>query len=196
VIPPDELAENGEVILNAAPWVISYDLASGEELWRAERLAGEVVPAPMLAGELVIAMHADFGISAIRRGGRGDVGESHLAWSHDYGAPGISSPALHDGQLYVLEDDGYITCYDTADGAKVWEHEVDGYFNASPSIIGDRLYATNSEGLTYVLKVGREFEAVAQNELGEKVGASFAFGGDRIYLRGEQHLFAIGAAAR
>ncbi len=193
LIPGDD---QDEVVLSAAPWVISYDAASGAERWRFRCLSGEVVPSPVAADDLVLAMHADAGVFAIRRGGQGDVTESHLAWTLDMGAPSIPSPLVSDSLLYVQEDDGYLTCYQTSDGTRVWEHELVGSFNASPSLSGDHLYVTDTEGVTYTLRAGREVEELGRSELGEPVFASFAFGLDRIFIRGEQHLFAIGEAER
>jgi outer membrane protein assembly factor BamB len=193
VIPGDD---QDEIVLCAAPWVISYDATTGAELWRARHLSGEVVPSPVATDDLVLAMHQEAGVFAIRRGGQGDVTESHLAWKLDLGAPGIPSPLVSNGLLYVQEDDGYLTCYQASDGAKVWEHELIGRFNASPSLSGEHLYTTDTEGVTYTLRAGREAVEVGRSELGEPVFASFAFGSGRIFIRGEQHLFAIGEAGR
>jgi outer membrane protein assembly factor BamB len=188
VIPGEDV---DEVVLNATPWVISYDTRSGDELWRADCLTGEVVPSPVRVDGLVLAMHQDAGAFAIRRGGRGDVTETAIAWSLELGAPGIPSPLVSGGLVYLQEDDGYLTCYQASDGVKVWEHELYGTFNASPSLVGDRLYTTDTDGVTYTLRAGREVEELGRSELGEPVFASFAFGAGRIYIRGEEHLFAI-----
>ena len=188
--------DRDEVVLCAAPWVISYDASLGAELWRFRGIEGEVVPAPVSAEGLVVALHQDSGIRAIRLGGRGDVTATHLAWSLEEGSPSISSPLLNDGLLFVQEDDGYLTCYDAKDGAKLWEHELEGSFNASPALVGDQLYLTNTRGTTDAVRAGRQFQELGRGELGERVKASFGFGDGRIYVRGERHLFAIGAPSR
>ena len=46
---------------------------------------------------------------------------------------------------------------------------------------------------TTVVKAGPEFEALATNPLGEKVYASPAFSDKDIFIRGEKHVFCIGA---
>jgi len=191
VIPRED--GGAEVVLSATPWVISYDAREGTELWRVDFLQGEVVPAPVSAEGLVFVLHQDVGGAAIRLGGRGDVTDTHVAWTLDYGAPSISSPALSGGLLFIQEDDGLVTCYQAGDGAQLWEHELDGMFNASPVMVGERLYLTNTKGTTFTLKAGREVEELGRSELGEGVHASFAFAGGRLFIRGEEHLFAIGA---
>jgi outer membrane protein assembly factor BamB len=52
---------------------------------------------------------------------------------------------------------------------------------------------TSMKGMTTAIEIGDEFKEIGQSPLGETVVASFAFGPGRIYLRGETHLFAIGA---
>ena len=65
---------------------------------------------------------------------------------------------------------------------------------ASPVAVDGHLLLTSEEGDTYVVKAGPEFEIVGQNPLDEPVGASAAVVGERIYIRGQKHLFAIGDA--
>ena len=66
-------------------------------------------------------------------------------------------------------------------------------FSSSPVAAGGRLYITNEDGVTQVIALGREYKPLARNELGESVMASPAISGDVLYLRGRNHLFAIGA---
>jgi hypothetical protein len=51
---------------------------------------------------------------------------------------------------------------------------------------------TSDKGVTLILATGEEFKELGRNELGERVDASPAFRDGRIYLRGKDHLFAIG----
>jgi outer membrane protein assembly factor BamB len=66
-------------------------------------------------------------------------------------------------------------------------------FTSSPVAIGDRLYITNEDGHTYVLKKGGEYKVLGENELGETVMATAAISGNVLYIRGRNHLFAIAA---
>ena len=49
------------------------------------------------------------------------------------------------------------------------------------------------DGDSFVVKAGPRFELVRTNPLGEPITASAAVAVGRLYIRGEQHLFAIGA---
>jgi len=52
----------------------------------------------------------------------------------------------------------------------------------------------SDDGGTTIIRPGVEFEVVAENELGEECYASPAISRGQIFLRGEQHLYAIGKA--
>jgi outer membrane protein assembly factor BamB len=88
--------------------------------------------------------------------------------------------------------DGYLSCFKNSDGTKLWEQEVEDYFLASPSFVGDKLYLLGDDGVMFIAEVEPEYKELAKCELGEKCQASPAFADGRIYIRGEKHLFCIG----
>jgi len=47
-------------------------------------------------------------------------------------------------------------------------------------------------GVMYIFKAEREYQLVGQCDLGERAMTIPAFMHDRIYVRGEKHLFCIG----
>ncbi|HXJ61419.1 MAG TPA: serine/threonine protein kinase, partial [Verrucomicrobiae bacterium] len=53
------------------------------------------------------------------------------------------------------------------------------------------VYFLNDDGVMNVVKVGPVFTRIARSELGEKTFASPALSQNRLYLRGDQHLFCI-----
>lgn len=186
--------EAGEQIITcASPWVIAYDPATGAEIWRVNFMEGEIAPSPIYVSGLVFAVHPDGDLTAIRPTGQGDVTQTHVAWTAFDGLPDICSPVGNDELVFLLTtDDGTLTCYDAQAGQMVWEADLDGIFLASPSLVGDRLYVLDEKGGMRILSAGREYEALGRAELGERVSASPAFAGGRIYIRGEEHLYAIG----
>jgi hypothetical protein len=56
-----------------------------------------------------------------------------------------------------------------------------------------RIYFLNDKGVMNVVKAGPEFDRLAQNDIGEKCFASPAISQGQLFLRGERHLFCIGA---
>ena len=62
---------------------------------------------------------------------------------------------------------------------------------ASPGLADGHLYLTARDGRVTVLKAGRNFEIVAQNDLGEAISASPVVSNGTIYLRTFDALWAI-----
>jgi outer membrane protein assembly factor BamB len=60
--------------------------------------------------------------------------------------------------------------------------------------VNGRVFITNDDGETFVLKAGRTFELSHVNQLGEAVLASPALVDGRWYVRTASSLVAIGAA--
>ncbi len=187
-----DVAGQAQFITCGDPWVIAYEPAKGTELWRVKCLGTDVAPSPIYANGLVFAIKPYSKLVAIKAGGSGDVTKTHIAWEAYDGIPDICSP-VSDGRLvYLLDMGGLITCYDIKDGAKVWEKDIKKSFQASPSIVGDKVYLLSEKGVMYIIEAGREYKEVAVNELGENCYASPGFMDGRIYIRGVENLYCIG----
>lgn len=194
IVISTEMGEQ-QVITCASPWVIAYNAASGEELWRVDCLGEDVAPSPIYAGGLVFAVQEGGDLVAIRPTGRGDVTDTHIAWTGYEGLPDICSPVSNGELVFLLTSDGgMLTCYDVSDGQVVWEKNLDASFFASPSLVGDRLYLLSQKGTMFMLEAGREYKELGRAELGEPAYTSPAFVAGRIYIRGEKHLYGIGRA--
>jgi len=187
-----KVGDQHQVITCGDPWVIAYDPANGAELWRAECLGTDVAPSPIYAGGLVLAVEPYTKVVAIRPNGRGNVTDTHITWSVDLDAPDICSP-VSDGELiFLLTTFGTLSCHKLADGEKAWEQDLQGNFQSSPGIVGDRIYLISEKGTAYIVEAGHQYKELARSELGEKVYASPAFADGRIYIRGVENLYCIG----
>ena len=180
-----------QLVTCSNPWVIAYDPADGTELWRVDCLGADVAPSPVYANGLIFAIEPHMKTLAIRPDGHGDVTETHIAWKID-SAPDICSPVSNGELFFMLTSDGLLSCYQTEDGTKLWEQELRDYFQASPSLVGDKLYLLSEEGVMFIIEAGREYKEAAKFELGEKCFASPAFADGRIYIRGVKNLYCIG----
>jgi outer membrane protein assembly factor BamB len=180
-----------QLITCSNPWVIAYNPVDGTELWRADCLGADVAPSPIYANGLIFAVEPHMKTVAIRPDGSGDVTETHIPYNIDL-APDICSPVGNNEMIFLLSSDGYLCCFKTADGTKLWEQELRQYFQASPSLVGDKLYLLSEEGVMFIVEAGLEYKEAAKCELGEKCFASPAFADGRIYIRGEKNLYCIG----
>lgn len=190
-----ETGKGDQFITATTPFVIANDPATGKELWKAKVLDGEVAPSPIFAGGRVIACMEDAGIAAIIPGGKGDVTADHVEWQVEGDLPATSSPVSDGKLIWAVTAGGILTCWQLSHGTEVWKKELESGGYSSPTLAGGNLYLTNEDGDTLVLKVGDEYKEVGKGKAGEKVAASLAFSGDRIFIRGEKHLICVGGAA-
>ncbi len=149
---------------------------------RAEFLAD--MTAPSKAGPNLIA---------IRPGGRGDVTESHTAWSLRNGIPEIPSPILHARRLYLLRDGGVLSCVNADTGALIYRERLGaaGQYAASPVIANDHLYAVSAQGVLTVVKTGPAFHIAHQTPLESPVAATPALDRNTLYIRTDTTLTAF-----
>lgn len=190
-----EVGGQPQLITVANPFVVAYNPADGKELWRADCVGGDLAPSPICAGGLVFAVQPYSQMVAIKPNGQGDVTKTHIAWKAEDGVPDICSPASNGTYVYLLDSEGLLTCYNVADGKKVYEHELKEQCRASPSIVGDKLYVLDLKGVMHIVQAGPECKELGKGELGEECFASPAFVDGRIYIRGVKNLYCIGQAS-
>ena len=193
---PLAITVNGQtqVISPTSGAVMAYDPKDGKELWRVRYPEGySVVPRPVFGHGLVYVSTAFDQplVYAIRPDGKGDVTDTHVAWTIPKGGPKTPSPLLVGDELYFISDGGIMTCADAKSGKVHWQERVGGNFSASPVHASGRIYVHSEEGVTSVLKAGTAFEVLAKNDLKERTLASSAIDEGVIYMRTGSHLWRI-----
>ncbi|MCO6454002.1 MAG: PQQ-binding-like beta-propeller repeat protein [Pirellulaceae bacterium] len=178
----------------------AWDPLTGNDIWSAGGLGKLVYTSPLVTDELVVSMSGYHGPAmAVRRGGEGDVTESHRAWYHERGQEAIpqrvGTGLIVGGHLYILNEPGICWCLDVATGERKWEQRLEqGQTWSSMNYADGRLYALTMKGDTYVLAADpTECRVLARNPIGEMTRASLAFSAGRIYQRTYQHLYCFGS---
>ncbi len=187
-----EVEDKYQVITCGEPWVIGYDASTGEELWRADCLGADTAPSPIYTNGLVLAIEPYSKMSAIRPNGRGDVTESHIAWTITEGGPDICSPVANDEYVFMLGTEGWLTCYNLSDRKRVWGYDLKEGITSSPVLVGNKMYLLSEDGVMHIIEIGPEVKEIAKCELGEESSGSPAFADGRIYIRGVENLYCIG----
>ena len=182
-----------QVIAPGSDGVLSLDPETGETIWDLRYQGYSVVPKPVFASGLVILSTGfdNATMLAIRPDGHGLVTETHLEWELDRNVPKTPSMIAHDGLVYSISDDGIALCVEAATGEVIYRKRIGGNFSASPLLAGDHLYLTSEQGVTTVIRSGREYEQVAENDLQERTLASLAVWQESILLRTDKALYRI-----
>lgn len=190
---------NGRAVLvsPASSAAYGYDARTGEAIWNMD-LTGHTTSTSPVYGHGHAYFATGYGgteLLALRVDGEGDVTDTHVDWRMEgKDVPNMPSALLVDDLLYALSNQSDITCLDAVSGDVVWAERIGGNFMASPVYADGKIYFTSSQGKTTVIKHGRTFEELAENELDEGTLATPAFADDAMFLRTEKHLYRIETA--
>jgi outer membrane protein assembly factor BamB len=188
-----EIGGQAQLVSPSAGACVTYDPASGKELWRVRSGGMNASARPIMGQGLIFMGTADggFRLFAARPDGRGDVTASHVAWKTAKGAPRYTSPIFVEDLLFTATDREVVACLHPATGETIWQKRLDGTFTASPIYAGGHLYFCNEEGSTFVVRPAREFELVATNMLADGCLASPAVAGNALLLRTKSAVYRI-----
>lgn len=133
-------------------------------------------------------------LMAIRPGGTGDISKSHIVWQAKRGVPEVPSPLYYHGRIYMIRNGGILTCLDAKTGKELFAPArlgPDGMYYASPVAGDGKVYIAADAGFVIVLKARDRFEVLAENDLGEPIGATPALADGALYVRTARHLLAF-----
>ncbi len=193
-----EHAGRKQVVVTGTTRVRSYDPDSGKVLWEAGGLGANVIPVPVSQDGVVYVMsgYRDPRLMAIKLGKEGDLtGTDSILWSQTRGLSYTASPVLYENKLYVVTDNGLITAFNATTGEPHYAQvrlPKTYNFKASPVGANGKLYLATEDGDVVVVKMGEKFEVIATNTLEDQVFiATPVIAGGELFLRGQNHLFAI-----
>lgn len=176
------------VVVVASPSIAAYDASSGSEIWHADGLSGEIAASSAFGdGRFFIGQQGSY-LMAV------DATSGKVVWkTSDPALPDIASLVYGKGLVFLVTSDGTFSAIDGASGMIAWEKRVDKPAKSSPVVVGDQVYLLGTDGTLRTFLASRTFQPLAQHRLGETAEATPAFVGARMLLRGEHHLFCVGA---
>ncbi|MCC6507591.1 MAG: PQQ-binding-like beta-propeller repeat protein [Pirellulaceae bacterium] len=188
-----------ELVMAIHGKVMAFEPKTGQPLWNCNTdISWYMVPSLVAHDGVVYCLGGRSGISAlaVRTGGTGDVTKTHRLWTSLKGS-NVSSPVVHEGHLYWMNDNSGIAYCARADtGEVVYEERLNraGQVYASALLADGKVYYLTRDGRTYVLSAKPQFEQVAMNDLrdGGVFNGSFAVDGQRLLVRSDKFLYAIG----
>lgn len=190
------------VIAHGNDYCTAHKPEDGGEVWRVAGLnpssngAWRFVSSPLVTPGLVVVPSCKNGptVALNPAGAKGTIDENNPAelWRFK-STPDVVSPLLVDGIVYLLGD-GPLTAVDAKTGEPIYRQQLPKQIYRGNMVYADgKIYVVGRDGIGAVVQAGREFKLLATNELKEVVYASPAVSGGRLYLRGREHLYAIGA---
>ncbi len=145
--------------------------------------------------EMAKGVTDNYGLTAVKLGGRGDLTNTAVAWRNKKNWPNIPSALVYKDVLYLVKTGGIIASLNPATGEvyKVGraKEALDEYYS-SPVAADDKVFLANEPGKVTVLKAGPQWEVLAVNDLGEECYATPAIAGGRIFIRTRNALYSFG----
>ncbi len=195
-----------EIVITGGDVVTGHDPATGQELWRADGLnpsndgSYRIVASPVVYGDLLFAPSRERPLLALKPGGRGDVTKSHVLWSFNNG-PDVPTPVSDGTYLYSINDRGILYCLDARTGKVIYgpQRLRNATYSGSAVLADGRIYITDEDGVTTVIRSGPKFELLSQNDLQDYTLSSPAISDGQSFVRTASFIYAIGrrqAAAR
>jgi hypothetical protein len=196
---------------------MAYNLADGAERWWVGGLPPSGKSTPVIGGGMIFFAAPDIilevaaekrnpeqaaqfyarnasRVMAVRPGGKGEVNNTHVAWTENRGVPGVPSPLYYRGRLYTFQNGGIVYARVAETGELVYSGRVGapGYYYSSPVAADDKIYVASEDGVVVVLDGGEELKVLARNTLDGQILATPAIVGGNIYVRTESQLYAFG----
>jgi len=184
-----------------------HDASDGKLLWSCGNFNPADIPNvpaisnPVIAGGVVLvsfgrADRGTGGMHGIKLGGKGDVTATNRIWQRTDTGAFVPTPAVYQGKVYLLSDRGQVDCLDPATGRTLWSEALprgaQNYY-ASPMIADGILYAAREDGTVFVVSVKDGFKLLGENKISDRLIASFVPVADRLFVRGEKHLYCLAA---
>ena len=191
--------KNVEIVITGGDAVTGHDPATGRELWRANGLNPgndpfyRIVASPVIFNDIIYAPTRVKPLLALKAGGRGDITSSHVLWSTVNG-PDVPTPVTDGKYFYIVNDRGIMWCLDAKTGQEIYGQQriKAGTYSSSPVLADGKIYVTNEDGVTSVVKAGPQFEVLAENPLNDYCLSSPAISNGQIFIRTSGQLYCIG----
>ncbi|MEI8048798.1 MAG: PQQ-binding-like beta-propeller repeat protein [Bacteroidota bacterium] len=176
-----------EAMLVAEPFVISYNPATGKELWRFNCISGEVGPSLAYADGMVFSVNDYSKLAAVQIGA-----SPKLLWESDEYLSDIPSPVATAKYVFLPTSYGMMLCYDAKTGEKYWEKDFGTPTYASAMLVDGNIWQMDKKGIMHIFKADKTYTSVSESPLGEGSVCTPAFIGGKIIIRGDKNLYCIG----
>lgn len=121
----------------------------------------------------------------------GDVTDSALIWSYDLKDHCCSTPAVHEGLVYVADCGRMIHCVDAKTGQVCWTHETKGDIWASTLVADGKVYVGTNRRDFWILAAGREKKVLSTVQMDSAVSATPTAANGVVYVATMRKLYAL-----
>lgn len=190
-----------ELIACGSGYVTSYNPETGKQNWKLSGISSSFSASPAAdktrlyfgnsgprsSGPLVAVSSSMEGEKELQPGTSGE----NVVWSKQNAGPGMSSPIVVDGFLYIPSR-GILTCYSADTGEQVYKERLKLKSTAA-SMWGGKgiVFLMDENGKTIAIKSGPKFEVLATSQISDQFWSTPAVAGTSLLLRGVKTLYCV-----
>jgi len=126
----------------------------------------------------------------------GDITTNGLVWTYTLEKHVLSTPAIHNGLLFIADCGRTFHCLEAATGKPLWTHEIKGEVWSSPLVTDGKVYLGTRSGSFYVFAASREKQVLSNVELINPISATATAANGVLYVATAKELFAIRAGTK
>ncbi len=188
-----------QLLLATQRSIVSLNPDDGTERWQVPGIrAAELCPSIIVNDDVAYLIGSPKGQGMALRLGDSTPDQSDILWRTSKGS-NVSSPVLHEGNLYFANDSrGILYCVRAEDGEILYEERLPGRgerIYASPLLVGDKIFYLSQSGVCYIVAAKPVFELLHTNSLADEDGSVFnaspALVNGNLIIRSNANLYCI-----
>lgn len=120
-------------------------------------------------------------------------GPPRIVWQYKRGLPYVASPLIYRGKAFLAKDGGIVTILDAKTGKLLKQVRTPGAGNyyASPVAAAGKILVASGPGVLTILDADSG-EVIESHDFSERIAATPAIAGGRLYIRTERALYCFG----
>ena len=106
--------------------------------------------------------------------------------------PTASTAAVHQGLVYITEENGYLHCLDAATGSRLWVYDLMAPVLGSPYLVDGRVFVGTEDGEVLIFAHQRAARVLVTINMEEPIYTTPVAANGTLYVATRSRLFAIG----
>jgi outer membrane protein assembly factor BamB len=187
-----------QIVISGGDYATGHDPDTGKELWRmggfnpTDDRAHRTIASSLVVGDAVYTTSTRGRPFIAFKPGTGNITGKTELWTNNMGSD-VPTPTSDGKYIYVLVDNGVMNCLEAETGKPVYQGQrlQLGTYSSSPLLADGKIYATNEEGTTTIVKAGPVFEVLGVAKLDSHTLASPVAVDNQIFIRTDEYLYCI-----
>ncbi|MBI4660355.1 MAG: PQQ-binding-like beta-propeller repeat protein [Verrucomicrobia bacterium] len=125
----------------------------------------------------------------------GDITRSGQVWTYPLVKHTVSTPAIHNGLVFIADVGRTVHCVDAETGKANWTHELKGDIWASPLVADGKVYIGTRRGDFWAFAAAKVKQILSTVELGSPISATATAANGVLYVATMSRLYGIQVGA-